>query len=335
MTPLSHRDDGAPCRHAALQRRTPRTGHYIYHMVERARDPHQYQPKIDPAHWEAIRDFVREVATQTEGHVPYPVGTVYNTMTEFALWGWRDAALPLEIRAMLDRSVIAYYVQVGCGHLTAAARGNRRSILLRIAEFFATTPARRLPPMPASNPSAPYTAREQVSILSWARAQSTADRKRNAHVLLCLSMGAGLSAQEIIALRTRDVSRSGHDVDVRVHDGRQREVPMRSTYADLMPDLAGFDPNAFAFRPGRSDTFVNAISNFVRRANSGALRPTTQRMRATWLVHQLDSRVSLSVLAGAAGLDSLDALARFEGFMAPVAPDAAAAMLRGSVSTAQ
>ncbi|PZF61594.1 hypothetical protein DEI81_11235 [Curtobacterium sp. MCBD17_013] len=146
-------------------------------MGERSRDPHQYQPKIEPAHWEAIRDFVREVATQTEGHIPYSVGTVYNTMTEFALWGWQVAALPLETRAMLDRSVIAYYIQVGCGQLTAAARGNRRSILLRIAKFFATIPAKRLPPLPASNPSAPYTAREQVSILSWARAQSTADYK--------------------------------------------------------------------------------------------------------------------------------------------------------------
>jgi len=302
-------------------------------MGERSRDPHQYQPKIEPAHWEAIRDFVREVATQTEGHVPYSVGTVYNTMTEFALWGWQVAALPLETRAILDRSVIAYYIQVGCGQLTAAARGNRRSILLRIAEFFATIPAKRLPPLPASNPSAPYTAREQVSILSWARAQSTADRKRNAHVLLCLSMGAGLSAQEIIALRVGDVSRSGHDVDVRIREGRRRRIPILSAYADLMPDLSGFDTAAFAFRPGRSDTFVNAISNFVRRGDSGGLRPTTQRMRATWLVHHLDSCVSLSVLSRAAGLDSLDALARFEHFMAPVDADSAVAMLRGVSSS--
>ncbi len=101
------------------------------------------------AYWEAIRDFVRSVVTQCEGHVPYSVLDLYRATTEFSLWGWQSAGLPLDIPSLFDRSVIAYYAQVGCGQLTAAARGNRRSLLLRMAEHLSKAPSTRLPPLPS------------------------------------------------------------------------------------------------------------------------------------------------------------------------------------------
>lgn len=153
-----------------------------------------YRARIDPNHWVVIRDFVYDVVERSETHVPYKTKDLYNAVSEFTLWGWQSAALPLEISALFNRNVIAYYAQVGCGHLTAAARGNRRSLLLRVSEHLVRTGYRRLPPIPPSNPSEPYSQREVLSTISWARGQTTAPRRMNAHVLIALGLGAGLSA---------------------------------------------------------------------------------------------------------------------------------------------
>lgn len=289
---------------------------------------HNYRPHIDPAYWEAIREFVRHVVIACEGHVPYPVSELYRAASEFALWGWQSAGLPLEVDGLFERSVVAYYVQVGCGQLTAAARGNRRSMLLRMTEHLTSSGPTRLPPLPPSEPSEPYTQKQTVSVISWARAQSTAERRTSAHVLVCLGLGAGLSAGEIILTRTDDIQRSGGDITINVTSGRARRVPMLREFAQLLPHQEQLRPETFAFRPNRSMAYVNAISNFIARGNDGGVKPHTQRMRATWIVRQLEARTPLSVLVKAAGVDSLDALARFERFVTAVDDESAARYLR-------
>jgi len=298
-------------------------------MERSAAEQRPYQARINPAHWAVIREFVYNVVGTCESHVPYKARDMYNATAEFALWGWQSAALPLEVTGLFKRNVIAYYAEVGCGHLTAAARGNRRSLLLRMAEHLVKAEPRRLPPIPPSNPSEPYSQRELVSTISWARGQSTPARRMNAHVLIALGLGAGLSAQEIIAVRVQDVHRSGASVTIHLSSGRARTVPMIQEYAELMPDQSEYDPDAFAFRPGRADLYINAISNFITRGNqTSSIRPQSQRMRATWIVRHLNARTPLSVLTAAAGLESLDALARFEGFAAEVPSEEAERLLR-------
>ncbi|UWD79221.1 hypothetical protein [Curtobacterium flaccumfaciens] len=287
-----------------------------------------YHPHIDPNHWAAIRDFVHTIVQRANGKVTYGQKVLQWAVSEFALWAWQDAGLPLEAEDLFDRTVISYYVQVGCGHLTAAARGNRRSVLLRIAELLDLIGPSKLPPLPPSDPSKPYTRKEAVSIISWARAQSTSDRRRNAHVLVALGLGAGLSAQEIIGLRGHDIIRAGSDIDISVGSGRTRAVPMLHEFVDLVPDDDARLADAYAFRPGRTVEYVNAISNFVARGHSGGMKPTTQRMRATWIVRHLDAGTPLPALVQAAGLESLDALARFERFAQPIPAATAARYLR-------
>jgi hypothetical protein len=78
---------------------------------------------------------------------------------------------------------------------------------------------------------------------------------------------------------------------------------------------------------------VNAITNFVNRGYSGGLRPSSQRMRATWIVCHLNARTPLNVLSTAAGLESIDALARFQPFMHPWPEDDARRLLRTAPMT--
>lgn len=302
-------------------------------MDEGRRDGHEYQAQVDPAHWEVIREFVRDVVRSIDGRVPYQTDAMYYAVSQFTLWAWQSAGLPLETKTLFTRSVIAYYVEVGCGQLTVAARGNRRSLLLKIAEHLRGELPVRLRPLPSSDPSAPYDSREVVSIISWARAQSTQERRINAHLLVSIGFGAGLSAVEIIRLRTRHIHRTGNEVDVIVDDGRVRSVPVLHSFATLMPDLSHRHPDSFAFRPHRTSLSENAISNFVARAKGIGLSPQTQRMRATWVIHHLNAGTPLRALMAGAGLESIDALARFERFLAPVDPMAAAQLLRYALTT--
>lgn len=288
-----------------------------------------FEPRIDPTHWDAIRDFVRATTDRVDGRVPYPMKAIQPAIAELALWGWQSAGLPLDAEELFDRSVIGYYVQVGCGQLTAAARGNRRSVLLRISEVLTETAPQRLPPLPSSNPSAPYKPKDIVAMVSWARGQSTAERRVNAHLLIVLGLGAGLSAQEIIALRGGDISNHGRQYDVHVRSGRPRTVPILQALADIMP-AEQRQPGEYLFRPGRRQPSVNAITNFVNRGYSGGLRPSSQRMRATWIVCHLNARTPLNVLSEAAGLESIDALARFQPFIRPIPDDDARRLLRNA-----
>ncbi|WP_123955388.1 site-specific integrase [Frondihabitans sp. 762G35] len=297
-------------------------------MSDEPKKSHAFRPFIDPAHWEAIRDLVEEVVRTVDGIIPYPVPAISKAVAGFALWCWQSAGLPLDAPAIFTREVIAYYAQVGCGSLTAAARGNRRSLLLRVSEVIVRTGPGRLPPLPPSDPSEPYDRKQLVSVVSWARGQSTQDRRANAHLLVALGLGAGLSAQEIIELRTSDVRRDGRDIDVFIRQGRERMVPMLREFADIVPDLNPATPDAFAFRPGRRLAYVNAISNFVARSRTLGLHPQSQRMRATWIVRHLDAGTPLRVLTKAAGLESLDALARFERFITDIPADTAIRALR-------
>jgi hypothetical protein len=51
-------------------------------------------------------------------------------------------------------------------------------------------------------------------------------------------------------------------------------------------------------------------------------------MRATWIVHHLNANTPLTVLTTAAGLESLDALARFERFARRLDDERANRLLR-------
>lgn len=284
--------------------------------------------RLDPDQVDAIREFTHGITVRAEGKVPYRSNEVFRAVGEFASWAWLSAGLALDERELLTRPVIAYYVQTGCGQLTEAARGNRRSLLLRVSEQVAGGLVRRLPPLQPSDPSTPYSGRDLVSIISWARGQSTQERKTNAHLLICLGFGAGLSAQEIIALRVEDIAARDGEIDIRVRAGRPRTVPVLHRFAEAMPAPLSDDPKAFAFRPGRTLEFVNAISNFVQRGYAGGLRPSSQRMRATWIVHHLNAGTPLPLLVAAAGLESLDALARFQRFIDDIDTATAARTLR-------
>lgn len=228
-------------------------------------------------------------------------------------WAHVVSGLPLERDFLFRRDVIAVAVQQ-LPMRSDASLGRRRAVLLRVAEALGVT-ERAMPPLYGSEPSAPYSAREVAELRVWSAVQEE-KRRTSARALLALGVGAGLTSSELCSVRACDVSDDA--ARVAVAGSRARTVQVEREWREfLVAALDGGD--APVFQPNVR-WYPNKISDFVRSTRGDQLRPKSQRMRATWLVRQMERGLPVQDLLYAAGVKSLDALARFERYLpAPAA----------------
>ena len=277
-----------------------------------------YSPALDAKVWVAIADFTLTSVADTVSALPYDTADLNSATTRLVAWCWKTAGLPLERHIVFHRDTIARFISVGCSELKPASRGNLRSQLLRMSELLTQPAPRRLKALPPSDPSAPYSAEELVSLRSWAGGQSTAGRRANAAVLLALGAGAGLSASEIGELRVADIQVDELGVLVDVKGNRARSVPVLHEWEGaLVERVASMDPEKYAFRENHTTFYPNLISNFVDRGHPARVRLTTQRLRATWIVHHLEAGTPVMALMEGAGVESLEAFTRYVRFTTP------------------
>jgi integrase len=279
-----------------------------------------YEPTIDTAVWLAVRDFVTEAVDDAVGKVPYREATLNAATTRLVAWCWQTAGLPLDRGVVFNRDTIARFIAVGCGAWKPAARGNLRSQLLRMSEVLLGRSAslRRLGALPPSDPAQPYSRTELIRLRSWASSQSTPFRRTNAAVLLSLGAGAGLSASEIGELRVGDIHVSDAGVTIGVTGVRARRVPVRRVWEGPLVDrVRTTAAESYAFRENHTANYPNLISSFVVRSGTMQVRPTSQRLRSTWIVHHLSACVPVVTLMRAAGVDSLEAFTRYVRFIPP------------------
>ncbi|MEZ5272921.1 MAG: hypothetical protein R2694_11520 [Ilumatobacteraceae bacterium] len=268
-----------------------------------------YTPKIPAAHWDAIGPFVREAVREGEPSTPYHAGVLMAVVTAHVRWAWMRGE-PLERRSMFDRYLIEEFTQIGCpATWSPGSRGNGRSVLFRIAEALLGPDARtpRLAALPPAEPISPYSQVEVASLRSWADTQSTATRRRDAMALLALGAGAGLATEDILPLRVGDVRDRDGALVVHVQGRRERNVPVLAGWCDDLQRVLVDDPEAFVFRPGRTGVGKNSVTNFVS-STGGLNKPSSQRLRATWIVHHLTAGTPMKAFMAAAGVQSLEAL---------------------------
>jgi hypothetical protein len=123
-----------------------------------------------------------------------------------------------------------------------------------------------------------------------------------------------------MAARVADVEQ-GDDEDgnqacfINVTGQRARRVQVDSAWAvDLGDALNERNDDEWLFCPKRDGAGKNLVTNFVARGGSRGIRPNTQRMRATYLVNHLEHGTPVVELMRIAGVQSLDALARYVRF---------------------
>lgn len=278
-----------------------------------------FQPLIDDPVWAEVKSFVSHCVGRCSGRTPYSDQDLNIAATKLCAWAWETAGFELDIGLVFRRDVIGNYIASGAGEYKPAGRGNLRSQLLRMAEvLLPESTQRRLPPLPASDPTRPYRRTEIQSLRAWADWQSTPARQANARTLLALGLGAGLSAIEIGTLRIQHIHVDRLGVIVHVQGERPRTVPvLREWEPDLVARSRQLPEDKWAFRENHTAFYPNLISNFVNRSKATVVRPQAQRMRTTWLLTHLKAGTPLPSLLAAAGIESLSALNRYLQFLQP------------------
>jgi len=236
-------------------------------------------------------------------------------LTYHVEWCW-TVGYPLTREVVLRRDIIAESIEARMQNYATSSRATARSRLFRVSDALGTGPARhvRVPSYAYRPPIAPYTSREVASLWWWAEHQRTEYRRINAHILLALGLGGGLSPAEVIALRARDVHVDDAGVVLHVTGERPRAVPMLQAWEDTVAALARatLRPDLFLFAPRRAtDGGRNLVSNFVAKTARLPFPIQVPRMRATWIVTHLTHGTPLQPLAKACGFDEPRALAPY------------------------
>jgi hypothetical protein len=294
-------------------------------------EPARYEPKVLTDQWFEARPFIISVLTEIDGKTPYSTTELGFALTRLTEWALSRAFIDLEREVLFRRDIIDRFITFGSTDLAAGVRGNMRSQLLRVAEeLLEPDLARvRMTALSRSRPSAPYSPREIAKMFSWAAAQRTPGRNADAHVLIHLGLGAGLSASEIGNCLAGDVVVRLAGVLINVGGERPRTVPVVEEWEDgIARRAAELDPRSFLFRPKHVAHYPNLVSNFVSKGHTSQHSPQTQRLRATWVVRHLSAGTPVLPLMRAAGVDSLEALTRFMQFVDEPESDAAIQSLR-------
>lgn len=277
-----------------------------------------YRPKgVSEVLWAEVGPTVREWADTTAEHVSDIAG-VLGSLTGLAVWATQSAGYPLEAEYVLNRDVIERYVLLDAHGWSVGTRGTVRSRLYHVAYRVLGPEAVpwRYTPLQRSEALAPYSDDEVLALRWWARQVSGVWQPHSLSALIVFCAGVGLRAEELHGLRGRDVQRDGECVMVNVAGASPRRVPVLASFEQDALRLARVvGDDRFVFRPMRIEAgSPNGVSNLVERVwteHAGVPRPTAQRLRVTWLVWHLRSRTPLRMLADAAGVESLNSLARY------------------------
>lgn len=280
-----------------------------------------YTPEFGDVGWEPIRAFVEDVVDEVGAKVPYSPAFLSHAVAHHVHWCVNVASLPQRRDAVFRRDVIGASVYA-MPTANTSSQGRRRSALLRVGEALGVIAASvPLPPLSPASPSAPYSDLEVALVRQWVSMQREKDA-RSAAALVALGLGAGLAAHDLASVRGKDVSADGEAIYLPT-----RVVPVLPAWQGPLWRLAagGEGSDAALFRPGTKWS-KNVVTVFVGRSVAVGLRPSTQRMRATWLLLHLAVGTPMQDLLSAAGLASMDALVRYERFLPPPAPAAHAGM---------
>lgn len=290
----------------------------------------QYTPTtMPPSHWRAIRAFVLEaVEPYAEGRTVEAARLALNYMAFFADWLFVTSMAPL-VMASLTPNTIEAYTAVRATEVNATVAQRERKLLLQLAGAPAGREPRRRTTT-TSTPEAPYRDAELVEFYQWAVNQATPLRRMNCTSILALALGCGLTTSEIVGARRRDIVKlDDGGLGVLVTGRRERVVPALARWEHLLQRLADGPLDEHVLAPNAART--RDTLNYAIVASSGMFMPSPQRLRATWLVAQLNAGTPVNVLLEASGLSSVDSLRRAVFHMAATDEHRKVALLRSAM----
>ena len=278
-------------------------------MTDDQKRPYDYRPINALPYWDVIGEFITSAVTDTAAATGREERSLYPAAVAFVLWCWQSRGTPLDRKRIFRRATVEEFIHLAMTRYTKGSRATHRATLWLMIE--ALNPAdlnRSRRPISRSAPTKPYSAPEVAALYSWAAAQGTEHRRRDAVALLALGLGAGLAARELLGVRVRDLDTRTGRIQVIVWEGRPRVVPLRPDWErPLRRILDDLQPEHWLFRPGRLTATSGQVTDFLLRARTDLdVRPS--RMRATWLLDHLLSGTPPQELLRISGLKNLAAL---------------------------
>lgn len=294
-----------------------------------------YTPKMTTELWNNTADFTRAAATDSAPRHEREARLNLAIISRLVAWSHQTAAHDLNRATIFSGSNIEQYIRRGLPAGTAPySAANTRRQLMRIAERFGTVERHRVASRPAKRPPIhqPYTAAEIAAFRAMGTNRSTPLRRHNWTVFLALGAGCALSVNEMLGVKRSDVQSCIDAVRVHLED---RTVPCS---ADFERDLVELSSASFGYDylyvidsvdSGRDH---RQVREHLRAAAGIEEVPNAGRLRATWIVAQLNKGVSVLTLTRALGVESLRPLEMYLPYMTPEDDAVAVAALRREVA---
>ena len=267
---------------------------------------------VPPEIWKGIESLVRGLVEQMAPSTIRDAKTHLNAATQIAFWA-AQRGQPLDPETLLHPTTIDRFIVEGCGHLKTGTQTTYRSQLREIGRVVvgpALYPVQTLI-VPRLDPRTPYTEWEVNDLAAWTAALPTELQRTNMRVLLVLCLGAGLTAQEVKRIVGSDVTEDAEGVLVSVIGKRSRTVPVLRRWEKEVARVAREAGDRPMFRTGRTEIKKFDTSNFIERCTKGSsVSFQLQRLRATWIVGQIEVGTPLLSVAEAAGV-GLAQIARY------------------------
>jgi hypothetical protein len=272
----------------------------------------RFRPQFDAGRWESIRGFVADAVALIAPACHYLAERLMVATSGFVDWIVNVCGYAAKMHVVFHPVMVRRYVSREDMPWGDKIRRDYRSLLLRIAEVVVPdVGAIPFGSLNSETPTSPYTERELGLLESWARGQSSAQRRRDAGLILGLAAGAGLDPWEIQHLRRDDVTIGRAGVRLTVTGSIPREITVLERWEDLVrdssQDRSGRD---WLYGPTSRTSTFNAITPFIRRTDRGSEPlPVPTRMRQTWLATHLAARTPADLILAAGGLTKPEHLA--------------------------
>ncbi|MDN4598026.1 hypothetical protein [Leifsonia virtsii] len=288
-----------------------------------------YRPRRDTETWPLIADFVKDACSLAAPQTKYTAKLLTTIATAFVTWCVVERGLPLEAGVIFSRQAIDMYATEENRGRSEGTRRNYRAMLLRIAEVLVPEQHNeRLTPLSRKGVAAPYSAEQMAHFRFWALGQHTEVKRRRAMLMLVLCAGAALKPVEIVDLMPGHVRVGGGGILIEVHGGTSpRLVPLLAEWDEWMTALlADAEPEIPLWGPPNRSDGGNLLSSFTQYTIGE--HPVGNRLRATWIVKQLQAGAPIKEVHRALGFEKFENLPRYLAYVTPLDDESYLSALR-------
>lgn len=261
----------------------------------------RYRPNPPTAIWPQVRHLTIECALAMNPQTHANARRLMSMISLFCTWVVTTTGCPPTVERVFAQAHLDRYLRTRLGSHSESYRFDVSRALASIAETTLGTRLRQQPTPPAGEAVRPHSAAERAVFVSWAKTLSTPLKRANAHTLLALAGGAGLTSQQIMDATVEDIDFEDSRAFVTVHQPRYRRIPVRRAWLRTLTAGFGTRSTGMAFRGYRLEEYPpNQLHQFLTRTR-GELRPSVSRLRAGWIVELLNANLPLDVLLATTG----------------------------------